>query len=98
MAKNIYIYLNFITIHKWKCGAVVESQTGNPEIAGSSTTCAVLFSQGMAYQTEDYACGVFGVFTSYLRNGCSVNLQAIENCIFSIRSIEHNLRPILRTV
>jgi hypothetical protein len=35
---------------------------------------------------------------SYLRNGLSVNLQAIENCIFSIRSIERNMRPILRTV
>jgi hypothetical protein len=35
---------------------------------------------------------------SYLRNGWSVNLQAIENCIFSIRSIERNMRPILRTV
>ncbi len=35
-------------------------------------------------------------FTSYLRNGWSVNLRAIENCIFSIRSIQRNMRPILR--
>jgi hypothetical protein len=35
---------------------------------------------------------------SYLRNGWNVNLRAIENCIFSIRSIERNMRPILRTV
>ncbi len=28
---------------------------------------------------------------SYLRNGWSVNLRAIENCIFSIRSIERNM-------
>ncbi len=41
-----------------------------------------------------YACAVFsGGFTSYLRNGWSVNLRAIENCIFSIRSIERNNRP-----
>jgi hypothetical protein len=51
----------------------------------------------MACLTEDYACAVFlGGFTSYLRNGWS--LRAIENCIFSIRSIERNMRPILRTV
>jgi hypothetical protein len=35
---------------------------------------------------------------SYLRNGWSVNLRAIEKCIFSIRSIERNMRSILRTV
>jgi hypothetical protein len=35
---------------------------------------------------------------SYLHNGWSVNLLAIENCIFSICSIEHNMRPILQTV
>jgi hypothetical protein len=35
---------------------------------------------------------------SYLRNGWSVNLRAIENCIFTICSIERNMRPILRTV
>jgi hypothetical protein len=35
---------------------------------------------------------------SYLRNGWTVNLRATENCIFSIRSIERNMRPILRTV
>ncbi len=53
----------------------------------------------MARQTEDYACAVFsGGFMSYLRNGWSVKLRAIENCIFSIRSIECNMRPILRTV
>jgi hypothetical protein len=33
-----------------------------------------------------------------MRNGWSVNLRAIENCIFSIRSIERNMRPILWTV
>jgi hypothetical protein len=49
--------------------------------------------------TEDYVCAVFlGGFTSYLRNGWSINVRAIENCIFSIRSIECNMRPILRTV
>ena len=53
----------------------------------------------MACQTEDYACCDFlGGFMSYLRNGWSVNLRAIENCIFSIRSIERNMRPILQTV
>ncbi len=49
--------------------------------------------------TEYYACAVFMEgFPSYLRNGWSVNLRPIENCIFSIRSIERNMRPILRTV
>jgi hypothetical protein len=48
---------------------------------------------------QDYACAVFsGGFTSYLRNGWSVKLRAIENCFFSIRSIERNMRPILQTV
>jgi hypothetical protein len=39
-----------------------------------------------------------GGFTSYLRNGWSVKLRAIENCVFIISSIERNMRPILRTV
>jgi len=38
--------------------------------------------------------GFLGGFTSFLRNAWSVNLRAIENCIFSIRSIERNMRPI----
>ncbi len=78
-------------------GAAVESQIGSPEIAGLSPCYVVCFAQGMAFQTEDYACGDFlWGFTSYLRNGWSVNLRAIENCTFSIRSIERNMRPILR--
>jgi hypothetical protein len=36
--------------------------------------------------------------TSYLHYGWSVNLLAIENGICGIHSIEHNMRPILRTV
>jgi hypothetical protein len=69
-----------------KCGALVESQTGKLEVAGSIPTSVVKFSHGMACLTEDYASAVFlGGFTSYLRNGWS--LRAIENCIFSIRSI-----------
>jgi hypothetical protein len=37
-------------------------------------------------------------FTLYLRNSCSLNLRAIENCICGLRSIGHNMRSILRTV
>jgi hypothetical protein len=37
-------------------------------------------------------------FTSYLRNGWSVKLWAMGNCILSIRSVECNARLILRTV
>ncbi len=88
----ILIIVNFISVSV----AQLESQIGKLEIAGSIPTYV---SHGMAYLTEDYACAVFlGGFTSYLPYGWSVNLQAIENCIFSIRSIERNMRPILRTV
>ncbi len=37
-------------------------------------------------------------FTLYLRKSCSVNLWAIENCIFDLRSIECKMRFILWTV
>jgi hypothetical protein len=37
-------------------------------------------------------------FTSYLRNGQSGNLRAIENCICGLRSMERNMRAFLRTV
>jgi hypothetical protein len=37
-------------------------------------------------------------FTSYLHNGQSGNLRAIENCICGLRSIERNMRAFLRTV
>ncbi len=37
-------------------------------------------------------------FTLYLRNSCSLNLRAIENCICGLCSIERNMRSILRTV
>ena len=68
-SKKIYIYFNYCSVYMWKYGAVVESQTGYLEIAGSSPICAVKYSQGMACQTEDYACaGFLGGFTSYLRN------------------------------
>jgi hypothetical protein len=97
--KTKFMYFHYCSIHKCKCGAAVESQIGSPEIAGLGPTCVILFTEDMACQTADYACGVFlGGFTSYLRNGWSVNLWAIENCIFSICSIERNMRPILRTV
>jgi hypothetical protein len=53
----------------------------------------------MARQTKNYVCAVFsGGFTSFLRNGWIVNLRVIENCIFSTRSIERNMRHILWTV
>ena len=91
--QKIFLSILYILyLCKCKCGAGVESLTGSPKIAGSSLTCVVQFVQGMACQTEDYACGDFlGGFMSYLRNGWSVNLRAIENCIFSIRSIERNM-------
>jgi hypothetical protein len=37
-------------------------------------------------------------FTSYLRNGQSGNLRAIENCICGLRSIKRNMRTFLQTV
>jgi hypothetical protein len=87
--------LKFSTIYKYQCGALA----GDTEDNGSSPPCVIELSAGIARQTENYACSVFsGGFTSYLPNGYSVNLRAIENCIFSIRSIERNMRPILRTV
>ncbi len=96
--KKYVYFINYYHSRKCECGAAVESQTGKPEIAGSIPTSAFQFSPGMACLTENYAFVVFlGGFTSYLRNGWSVNLRAIENCIFSIHSIERNMRPILRT-
>ncbi len=38
------------------------------------------------------------LFLFFLHNGWSVNLRAIENWIFGIRSIERKMRSILRTV
>jgi hypothetical protein len=35
-------------------------------------------------------------FTVYLRDDWSLNLRAIENCIFGVRSIEHKMRSIFR--
>ena len=81
--QKIYIYFNYCQFHMCKCGTAVKSQSGSSEIAGSSPTCAVQFAQGVACQTEDQACWVFlRGFTTYLRNSWSINLQAIENCIF----------------
>ncbi len=37
-------------------------------------------------------------FTLNLRNRQSGNLRAIESCVCSIRSIEHNMMSFLRTV
>ncbi len=37
-------------------------------------------------------------FMPYLHDGQSGNLRAIENCILSLCSIEHNMRLFLRTV
>ncbi len=41
---------------------------------------------------------ILEIFTLYLRNSWSLNLRAIENCICGLRSIERNMRFILRTV
>ncbi len=41
---------------------------------------------------------IFQDFTLYLRNCRRLNLRAIENCICGLRSIERNMRFILRTV
>jgi len=44
-------------------------------------------------QMKEKVCAVLTVsFTSYLCNGCSVNLCPIENCTFGIRSIERKMR------
>jgi hypothetical protein len=59
MAKNIYMYFKYCSIYKCNCGALAETRTDSPEIAESRPICVVWFSQGIAYQPEDYACGVF---------------------------------------
>jgi len=40
----------------------------------------------------------FRIITQYPRNGQSVDLQAMENCICSLRCIERNIRSILQTM
>jgi hypothetical protein len=55
-----------------------------------------LISSGMARQRTKVR-----YFREALRHICVTaerKLRAIENCIFSIRSIERNMRSILRTV
>ncbi len=76
-----------------------EYQTGSPEKRGSSPACADGFLQALRVKRKITLVQFFsGGFMSYLRRGWSIKLWAIENCIFSIRSIERNMRPILRTV
>ncbi len=85
--------------YKCQCGALVEFQDGDPEDIGSSPACVFNFLQSWRVKCKITLVPFFlGVFTSYLDNGWNVNLCTIENCISIIlRSIEHNMRPILRT-
>ncbi len=57
--------------------------------------CCLVFFRQVASNVRLRLCDFSGGCTS--RNGWSVKLRAIENCIFSIRSIERNMRPISRT-
>jgi hypothetical protein len=41
VTKDGFMYFNYLLMYNYKCGAVVESQTGSPEIVGSSPTCVV---------------------------------------------------------
>ncbi len=66
----MYFFLKFSITVKCQCGALEESQAGDPEEKGSSPYCVIKLSAGMALQALNYACAVFsGGFTSYLRNG-----------------------------
>ncbi len=60
--------------------------------------CCLLFFKHGTSNVRLCLSSFSGGFTPYLHNGCSVNLRAIENCIFNICSVEYNMRPILRTV
>jgi hypothetical protein len=80
----------------WRIGRVSGWLTRDSWFAPSM--CWLFFCRQGASNVRLRLCGFLGSFTLYLRNGWSVNLRAIENCIFSIRSIERNMRPILRAV
>ncbi len=94
-AKNIYIYLRYYFNFKSNGGAVVELQAVDPEIVGSPP--AVFFSLP-SHGAPSVKLRILQNFTLYLRNSWSINLRAIENCICGLRSIERNMRCILRTV
>ncbi len=67
MAKNIYIYFKFCFLYKWKCGAVVESQTGNPEIAGSSPPVLFSFLNALHAQSKELGRGPSGIVSTFWR-------------------------------
>ncbi len=79
------MYFNYCTIYKCKCGTAIENQARKQQINGASDIRLSLcaFSLG---------------FTSYLRNGRSVNFRAIENCICGLCCMERKMRTTLQTV
>jgi hypothetical protein len=94
MAKNIFISFNYYAV--WHSGRVTDWESRDRWIE-PHLCCLVCSRHGMSNERLRLWGFLVG-FTSYLLNGWSVNLRAIENCIFSIRSIERNFYFILRTV
>jgi hypothetical protein len=57
--------------------------------------CSLVFR---GHRASNVKLRILECITLYLRNRQSGNLQAIENCICGLRSIERNMRSFLRTV
>ncbi len=77
----------------WRSGTVVGYRSKGCWFAPS--LCSLVFR---GHRASNVKLRILECFTLYLRNRQSGNLQAIENCICGLRSIERNMRSILRTV
>ncbi len=77
----------------WRSGRVLDYRSKGSWFTPS--LCYLVFSGhgalNVKLRTLEY-------FMLYLRNRQSGNLRAIESCVCSIRSIERNMMPFLRTV
>ncbi len=91
--KNIYFKnapYSHVSMAQWQSGGL---QTQSMLVRAQAVFFGFLRPWRMNVNLRRLEC-----FTSYLRNGQSGNLRAIENCICGLRSIERNMRAFLRTV
>jgi hypothetical protein len=77
----------------WRNGRVVGYRSEGCWFAPS--LCSLVFR---GHRAANVKLRILECFTLYLCNRQSGNLRAIENCICGLRSIERNMRSILRTV
>jgi hypothetical protein len=93
MVKNIYIYLKYCKYFICKDCAVEDAWVTDPEYLWwfAPCLCSSVYSNN---GTPSLKLRISVWFTVHLRDGWSLNLRAIENCIFCLCSIEHKMRSI----